>query len=519
MPAAPRAAAHAAPGDERSVILRGGPILTVDDAYPVAEAIALRGSRILAVGSATDIKRHYTPTTEIVDLDGRAVLPGFVEPHVHILASALAAADIETDAVANLVSDEPHRFAQLCAATLREFAARGCTTVYDASIGSLAGAAEHELLNALARSPDAPVRVRGAFTPPLARALDATPGGGDEHYNVVGIAIHADGTIQHHAAALTQPYTDGHPNGALHHDEHDLLALLHTWHDAGWQLVVRSCGDRAHEQVLRCFDVLAGDAPPAGLGTRSVGNGDRPAAPEERLVAGGGRSGVGGAGGAGGEPGAGGGRVGGGRNAGGESGGGGGCVGSGGDAGGGSGGGVGLASAGPLHGGVQHRIEHFTLASDEHTAHAAALGLSLSHPINDIYFWGEALRDRILGPARAARIHTLLRERDHGICTSCHGGPTVDPLLCLRTATTRLMRDNDDVLGPFQQLDLADALRTLTCNPARQVLLGDRVGVLRPGMLANLVVLDRDPRSVPPERLHELCVEETWLGGRRQLWG
>ena len=76
----------------------------------------------------------------------------------------------------------------------------------------------------------------------------------------------------------------------------------------------------------------------------------------------------------------------------------------------------------------------------------------------------------------------------------------------MRTATTRLMRDSDDVLGPFQQLDLAQALRTVTRNPARQVLLGDRVGALRAGMLADLVVLDRDPREVAPERLHELEV-------------
>jgi predicted amidohydrolase YtcJ len=68
-------------------------------------------------------------------------------------------------------------------------------------------------------------------------------------------------------------------------------------------------------------------------------------------------------------------------------------------------------------------------------------------------------------------------------------------------------------------LKLDEALRTVTCNPARQVLFGDRVGSLRPGMLADLVVLDRDPREVAPERLHELRVLETWLGGRRQRWG
>jgi predicted amidohydrolase YtcJ len=418
--------------EERSVILRGGPIVTVDDAYPFAEAIALRGPCIVAVGSATDIKRHYTAATEIVDLDGRAVLPGFVEPHVHVLTSALAAAEIDTATAAELFAKEPARLRQLCADTLCDFAARGCTTIYDASIGVLGGAAEYELLRALAHAPDAPVRVRGAFTPELARALDISPGAGDDRFDVVGVAYHADGDVQDHGAALVEPYADGHANGALQYDERELCDALRAWHDAGWQLVVHSNGDGAHGQVLRCFEAIVGASEPVGP--------------------------------------------------------------------------------------VEHRIEHFTLASEEHTAQAATLGLSLSHPINDIYFWGETFRDRILGPARAARIHTLARDLEHDICTSCHGGPVVDPLLCLRTAATRLMRDSDDVLGPFQQLDLMQALRTLTRNPARQVLLGDRVGMLRPGMLADLVVLDRDPRAVAPERLHELRVHETWLAGRRQRW-
>jgi predicted amidohydrolase YtcJ len=180
------------------------------------------------------------------------------------------------------------------------------------------------------------------------------------------------------------------------------------------------------------------------------------------------------------------------------------------------------AAAPPARPRAGHRIEHFTLATDEQIAQAAALGLSVSHTIDDVYFWGEVFRDHVLGPERAARIHSLRRDLEQGLASSCHSDSPlypVDPCLTLRTATTRLMRDSDDVLGPFQQLKLDEALRTLTRDPADQVLLGGRVGSLRPGMLADLVVLDRDPREVAPDRLHELRVLETWLGGRRQRWG
>lgn len=420
-------------GAERAVILRGGPILTADESRPVAEALAIRGPRILAVGSATEVKRHFTPATEILDLEGRAVLPGFVESHASVLGSALAGYS-DADA-AGLLGEDPARAAALCAATLRDFAARGCTTVYDVGVGRLGGALEHELLGALSRALDAPVRLRAALIPELARTLGAAPGAGDERYGAIGIALWADGPLHHCAAALSEPYLDGSGAGCLYHSEAELSEAMRWWQRAGWQLVVHAEGERAGEQVVRCFEDVLRDPRAPGPATRML-----------------------------------------------------------------------------------HRIEGFALAGDELIARAAALGLSLSHAIDQVYFWGEAMRDRLLGAERAAGLHALLREAEHELCSSCHGGTSVDPLLSMRTAMTRLMRGSDDVLGPFQQLDLPRALATVTRNPARQALLGDRVGVLRAGMLADLVVLDRDPRAVAPERLHELCVLETWIGGRRQRW-
>ena len=152
------------------------------------------------------------------------------------------------------------RVEALGACALRELAMRGCTTVYDTGIGLLAGAAEHRLLDALARAPEAPVRVRGAFTPELATALGATPGAGDERYDVVGISYRADGSIEDFSAALGEPYLNGRGSGELMREEAELREAMRVWHDAGWQLVVHSEGDRATEQVLRCFEAVLADA-------------------------------------------------------------------------------------------------------------------------------------------------------------------------------------------------------------------------------------------------------------------
>jgi predicted amidohydrolase YtcJ len=414
-----------------ATILWGGPILTMDDANPVGEALAVRGSTILGVGGLTDVKRHYTRSTEIIDLEGRAVLPGFVESNAGVLRSALAAADIDEDAAAGLLAEEPERAAELAAGTLREFAQRGCTTVYDASIGLLAGEAEHRLLSRLAGAA-APVRLRGAVTPELAAELErgAGPGAGEERYEAVGVSFWADGPVADFAAAVGEPYLNGRGDGALVYEEAELREAMRKWHHAGRQLVVHARGERAIEQALRCYEAILSDVSPAA---------------------------------------------------------------------------------------VRHRIDHFTLARDDQVARAAELGLSVGHAINEIYVRGEHLRDHVLGRKRAARINPLRAEAERGLSSCCHGPSPAwpaDPCLALRTATTRLMRGSEDTLGRAEQLPIDAALRTVTSNPARAVLLADRVGALRPGMLADLVVLDRDPRTVAPERLNELRVIETWVGGR-----
>jgi len=65
-------------------IYRGGPIVTVDATGRVAEALAVRGEHILAVGTEAEVAVHRGPETEEVDLAGKALLPGFIDAHGHV---------------------------------------------------------------------------------------------------------------------------------------------------------------------------------------------------------------------------------------------------------------------------------------------------------------------------------------------------------------------------------------------------------------------------------------------------
>ncbi|MCB1686237.1 MAG: amidohydrolase family protein, partial [Pseudomonadales bacterium] len=68
------------------LVLRGGKVATVDSALGEAQAIALRGHEIAAVGSDVEIAAYIGPATEVVELQGRLVIPGFIEGHGHFMS-------------------------------------------------------------------------------------------------------------------------------------------------------------------------------------------------------------------------------------------------------------------------------------------------------------------------------------------------------------------------------------------------------------------------------------------------
>ncbi|WP_295881037.1 amidohydrolase [uncultured Thiohalocapsa sp.] len=72
-------------------IWSGGPILTMNDAAMRAEAIAEQDGRIIAVGSSEAVMQLRGPDTRLIDLNGRALLPGFVDAHGHVMMGGLQA--------------------------------------------------------------------------------------------------------------------------------------------------------------------------------------------------------------------------------------------------------------------------------------------------------------------------------------------------------------------------------------------------------------------------------------------
>jgi predicted amidohydrolase YtcJ len=77
-----------AAGQNADLVLVNGKIVTVDDRFSIAQALAIRGQRIVAVGSNADVEKLKGPQTRTVDLAGRTVIPGLIDNHAHWIRAA-----------------------------------------------------------------------------------------------------------------------------------------------------------------------------------------------------------------------------------------------------------------------------------------------------------------------------------------------------------------------------------------------------------------------------------------------
>jgi len=66
-------------------ILVNGKILTTDADFTIAEALAIRGERILATGNNAEVSALATASTKVIDLEGATVIPGLIDNHFHFL--------------------------------------------------------------------------------------------------------------------------------------------------------------------------------------------------------------------------------------------------------------------------------------------------------------------------------------------------------------------------------------------------------------------------------------------------
>src|SRR5262245_35512766 len=80
----------AAWGQVADTLLVNGKVLTVDRQFSIQQALAIHDGRILAVGKTGDIRKLAGPNSRVIDLQGRTVIPGLIDSHLHGIRAALS---------------------------------------------------------------------------------------------------------------------------------------------------------------------------------------------------------------------------------------------------------------------------------------------------------------------------------------------------------------------------------------------------------------------------------------------
>jgi predicted amidohydrolase YtcJ len=127
------------------------------------------------------------------------------------------------------------------------------------------------------------------------------------------------------------------------------------------------------------------------------------------------------------------------------------------------------------------------------------------------FYWGDWHRDHTVGPVLAENISPTGWAVKRGMkFTSHHDAPVAfpDSMRVLDATVTRRSRSGD-IIGPTQRVDVMTALKAMTIWPAWQHFEEDSKGSIEPGKLADLVILDKDPTAVDPENIDQIKVVET----------
>ena len=520
-------------------IFTGGPVLTMDEDQPLAESVAIRGGRIVAVGSVQEGELLIGPTTERIDLDGRSLLPGFIDPHMHSAMVQLA------DWVDVSPMSTPSASAVFDALRGAQPTSTGWVLAqqFDPSITAGHPQLDRAMLDRLI--PDRPALVLEsnghiAYANSVAFAMAGVdrdipdPPAGRYVRDVRG---ELTGRLEESSA--TAAFTIGFPlaNGETLIDRiRDLLwraasAGTTLLHDCGigsidgisdLDALQRAVGadspvryrgmlvSSSYDQIsqlglkpgfgddmfrvegIKAWSDGSNQARTGYLREPYLGSESRGAlnySPDDlaetigRAHRDGWQIGV---------------------HANGDA-----AIDVTIDA---------FEQALAAHPRSDHRnrIEHCSIMHPEQIERMAALGLSPSFLIGHIRWWGAAFRDRLLGPERANLYDPCASALRAGLRVSLHSDWNVTPLEPLRyveDAVTRIMIENGEVLNADERIPVEAALRAVTIDAAWQCRSEDITGSITVGKYADLVLLEDNPTTVDPTSIAKISVSESRLAG------
>ncbi len=524
-------------GEPADFIFYGGDIITVNDQQPEAEAVAIKNGKIVFVGDKKEAFERRGEKTELIDLKGKTLMPGFIDPHTHIILDALITASVD-------VSPFKYKTIAEVNQVLKEATKKGTVLAfgYDPSLMTDPGELNFETLDAI--STEVPIVVvnksghiaygnHKAFE--VAKIDDATPkpiGGSyqkdkEGHLTGIGYEVPAVGRL---VAAVNKITPDQYPKMTRDALKVFAAAGYTTVTDLGLGLPLPTQEDHirlmseaanAPDAIMRIqgFVVtnLLDKIPELQkqnndkfriLGLKIWADGSiqgYTAAMKQNykdsdtkgtlnfsqqqltdLVINARKQGI---------------QV---------------AVHANGD--------QAIedtlvafekAQAAYPSDDPRFRIEHASIVDPDQWKRVAKVKATPSFTEHHVYYWGDVFQDKILGNPRAEWLDAAKTAKDLGLKFSFNDdslGPA-KPLLFIQVAATR-KTDEGRELNADQKITIDDAIKGVTLYPAWQSFRDKDLGSIEPGKFADFVVLDQNPKKTDVNKIKDIKVVGRWLNGK-----
>ena len=163
----------------------------------------------------------------------------------------------------------------------------------------------------------------------------------------------------------------------------------------------------------------------------------------------------------------------------------------------------------------RHTLQHCQMADASQFRRMAKLGICANLFANHIYYWGDQHAAITMGPDRARRMDACATALRQGVPLAIHSDAPVTPLGPLFTAWCAVTRTtaSGKTLGPEEQISISDAFYAITLGAAYTLHMDHLIGSIEVGKYADFAVLEDDPLECQSDRLKDIPVWGTIVGG------
>lgn len=174
--------------------------------------------------------------------------------------------------------------------------------------------------------------------------------------------------------------------------------------------------------------------------------------------------------------------------------------------------------------GARHTIQHAQFTRPDQLDQMAALNVNPSFFIGHTFYWGDRHKNVFFGKSRAEHISPMKGALERKLIPTTHTDTWVTPIDGIQMIWSSVNRvsTGGDTIGEGQRVDPLDAMKAITVNAAWQYFQEDIKGTIEPGKLADFVVLSDNPLSVghlDPMKIKDIKILKTIVGGKTVFEG